>query len=87
MFAGGNGKSAEEVQALFAKMPGADGDANKGKESNMQRGTQAQPLVSLAKVPYIDKKPEESVRASTANHQQERQAHRGQCSQRQSSQT
>lgn len=32
MFAGGKGKTAEEVKALFAKMPGANGDANKGKE-------------------------------------------------------
>jgi hypothetical protein len=32
MFAGGNGKTAEEVKAIFAKIPGANGDANKGKE-------------------------------------------------------
>lgn len=32
MFAGGKGKTAEEVKAIFAKMPGANGDANKGKE-------------------------------------------------------
>lgn len=32
MFAGGKGKTAEEVKELFGKVPGADGDAEKGKE-------------------------------------------------------
>jgi hypothetical protein len=32
MFVGGAGKTAEEVKKLFGKVPGADGDANKGKE-------------------------------------------------------
>lgn len=32
MFSGGTGKTAEETQAIFGKMPGADGDAQKGKE-------------------------------------------------------
>ena len=32
MFADGKGKTAEEVKALFAKVPGAKGDAEKGKE-------------------------------------------------------
>lgn len=40
MFADGKGKSAEEVQALFAKMPGADGDANKGKEIMIKNSDQ-----------------------------------------------
>ena len=32
MFADGKGKTADEVKALFAKVPGANGDAEKGKE-------------------------------------------------------
>lgn len=31
MFAGGKGKTAEEVKAIFGKIPGANGDAEKGK--------------------------------------------------------
>lgn len=32
MFSGGKGKTAEEVKELFGKIPGADGDAEKGKQ-------------------------------------------------------
>lgn len=32
MFSNGKGKTAEEVQAIFAKVPGANGDSKKGKE-------------------------------------------------------
>jgi hypothetical protein len=32
MFSGGKGKTAEEVKAIFSKIPGANGDASKGKE-------------------------------------------------------
>lgn len=36
MFSNGKGKTKDEVQALFAKVPGADGDAKKGAEKMIE---------------------------------------------------